>query len=524
MLSFSQLSSQAIDLLLKSENQIETDYENALELSYRLNDNFKMINSVSDLLEKTNSLLYKITSFINITDNFARSYSDFTINVIDDDFTSIREYLNPIALAYNDTYKKTRLRTVQYISQAVDLVQDLDNYVQTASESFSNISDAQYFYRSFLCALNQCIASIRYAKIYLSLTQHDEHNLSNNEYRFYLNDSYEILCATLYSNILEDLNNFEPILNSIYEKISQWLQNNTCNISYLTSEDCKNNDIQNVTASERKIPGLLSLIMSYCNCDNSISRFNRSRWNILVKNFMIAQRADSAKHCLLQYEQSLNKLYISASQTISTIPTWKLGDVIAQYLNVLSNETKFLRNDVWYPSLLGSISLQDAMKGIQKHAYMMASNLSAIKEEIVTSQKMWKAEVTSWNDSVVNMYLSLLNELQTFIHFFKYKENAIDILSSLKIWQHPVIDISYVFGSDIDIDIINYVNSNCWSNITRYMTVTMTKAVSPNLDRSSVFLAQFNMLHDTWQSSFQQVLSNVNKFSNSFTIDDQFVR
>ena len=527
-LSFSQLSSQASDLLLRTPNDyVADDYVRAVELFHRLNADVTVINSSLILLEKTYLLLTQVNYFTYVCASFQKGYTSFNEDFVYVDMKSIRVYANNLLTEYSNTSRNNRYKIARSISNLVEQLQELDNSLRLAPDIYSSFNEAQWFYKSFNYAVNQCIVNIQNTVTYLSATLNDEDSfatfLSRNS--LYANASAKMLCQSLYSNISQDLKIIQPILSFIGEKLSQWLYENSYRIVNSTS-DVLANGLNTSNINSEKIPGIWYVVTCKNGCNLVISTLHHMGWKALVKNLAETQTTTIINDCLFQYETSLNQLYESTNKIINTKPQWNLGDALFDFLDRLINETTKL-NDVLQSYLLGSVSLQMSMNDAVASVKAMSALIDNLKSQFLTSKHKWEDEVATWSNTIVYIYTATFASVQSFMNFLPEQINLTATISTMNIWQQPVIDIGDNFvleTPDVSDDIAQQINKGEWQNITEILLDTMKKAVLPNFDHASAFTDQFNVLYNQLADIQLNILVNVSQYSKDFVIDEQFVR
>ena len=366
--------------------------------------------------------------------------------------------------------------------------------------------------------------------MYLLLVVADEENMNNQNlpFRFYRDQIESELCPALYLNIMKDITKIEPIISYIIDaRVSQWLEENF-EIILNSTRDTILNSRQNQTnaAADSGIPGLWTIMDYDQNCTKTFS-FNRSVWNMLVESLTSAgidseTNNDEISYCIVKYEKSLYKAYLSAGQSINTTPKWNLGKILSQYLSNMGDARNHLHN-VLQSYLHKSISLQDTLNKIEENVNFMSFNISDIKSELMVAQKAWTNEVINWNSSIVNLFSSIISEVLSFNNYLQSNDTLLATVVDLFIWMDPTFDTAtFLFDPKVNKTVtLMYLYLNRWLD---YLREKMDTAISPNFNHTSEFVNEFNSLYDDWTSEKAKVITSIQNCRANFVIDEQFVR
>ena len=521
-------------MLGKNRDLITRDYTAAIELSHRINHDNILIKNVTVLNSQTSSLLNQIENIMTVAKAFNDGFND-VIRLVTNDMKQYNAIVEDYMIAYDTVYKAMRHRAANYVFQAVRQVQDLSYELETAPTSFDSFYDAQWFYTSLSPLLDRCVVSIRLASSYLIKVKYDEANNQpiHSPDRFYLHESGATLCYTQYSIISQVFDKTISVLSYASQKVSQWLQGHSRNITYSTAYKFSNFGTENFLHDNLNISDTSDLwtLLKCTECDFNSDPLNYSIWRSLV-NDLTWSMSSNIITCLMEYEEALLAAHNSSVQLSPSPPSWYFSDTMSNYVAALKFNELTL-DKLLHDYMIGTKTLQEVTSSIANTALIMSKNVQSIEDEIVSSAVTWRNDVIKWRNGLIELFILIADDILNLSQFIIDSTSLEAFGRSLSVWHIQRVFLDVV-SYQKDEAIVNYpslipvFNANLTSflqyNARSVINETLFSIIENNLHYSQQQCKAITSSNELWAQFADQVKQTTTLYETFFVLDDDFVR
>ena len=487
------------------------------------------------LYEQTSSLLYQINGFISAAAAFNLGFWKIINRFVIVDMQLFRKIMTDYKTFYNNTYKVVRHRAAEYVTQAIKQIQDLSYAIKMAPTSFNSFYEAQWFYTSFFSLLDKCVVNTRMASTYLMQVQNDEISIrpKNSPDRFYLDDHDSAYCFNKYSVISDAFEKIVPVLSYGSQKISQWIEINSKNITYSSAHQFSNYSSGTMIPendNNNPVPNLWNLL-ACTECDFTSNLLNFSTWKNLVEKLTTPMN-DAVLTCLLEYEETLELAHNASQQPFPQPPTWMLGDILSTYVTDL-NLNLITLNTLLRSFLAGLTTLQETTANIDNIMKLMSKDVANIQEKILSSAVTWQSDVLNWQSDLNVLYTSIVANVVDLSQFMPINANLSAFGRSLSPWYlHKVLlNVIYYFPNEPLTDnpsLIPLFKQNLTeflkTNSSAVINDTLSRIVDTNILYAQVSCETIEASDDAWTEYTNEVQQTTSLYKSLFTVDETFVQ
>ena len=531
---FSQLSYQSTSLQINNSiDVITSDYITSIELAHRINHDMTLFDVTTTLYEQTKSLLKRLDGFVAAATAFNAGFNNTSFLYVMRDMEQFCVIIENYMTFYQSTYKVMRWRAVDYVSQTVKQVQDLSYELETAPSSFHSFYEAQWFYTSLSPLLDKSIVNMKLASTFLSKVQSDEVNIKsvNSPNRFYLQDYDKAFCHNMYSVISQIFDRIVPILSYASQKISQWLLDNSKNITYSTAYKFSNFSAEKFadqSGHTSNIPNLWTLLKCY-ECDFASEVLNYSVWSKLVEQ-LSESLSDTTVLCLLQYEQTLEVAYNVSKQQLPLSPEWMLGDILSSYSTDLKLNLEAM-DALLHAYATGTVTLQETIANIGHLVQIMSDNVVNIESKISSSSAEWQNDVIVWQNNLSAVYASIINNVIGLSQFLFRNANISSFSSSLSIWYLHKVLLDVIYSNNETLADFPALIPLFKENLTEFLKLNSTEVIKETLSRvinnnvvySQIYYETIKACNDQWVEKAKEVQQTIDVYNSYFIVDDLFI-
>ena len=528
-ISFSQISSQATNLLLDSHHDnIKYDYVTSLELSHRLNGDNTLIDSLSVFLNETSYLASVLTTFANTSFSLQQGYHAFYYQqTAAHDFSTLQKSISNFISAYNDLCRSRQL-AMRYVSQAISQLVNLDNLMRTAPNSYDSYFRAQMFYTTMWTELTLAETNMQLSTEYLALVISDE---MNGQYRhkylpssFYVSSSVTDTCRSLYRQTSQAFILLSPKLAYVRQKISLWLQDHNESIFNSTIDSLFQNQFAAASVSS-SVPGLWALLQ--CDELNCANLANYSSWAEILAAYTESRGTELMGDCLSLYEITLQKFYNTAVLPALATPMWYLNDMLIIPLIDLQINTE-KANVIIHTYLTGARSEQEAIAHLNDCLQSMTVILKKIENTVLMSAIDWNNDVIEWRDHIIFQYMTLVDGFISLAKFMPNNAALINTISNMFIWSRPNVQLNVFSLNNPDLRVIGNISTNLLNyfqhNASSFIREAVIAAIEFNLAYAQQHCDELRLMLTKWYGQRDNISNIVSQYSQQFLVGDSFIK
>ena len=559
-MSFSQLSSQATSILLGTQAEaIGEEYAHALELNYRLSYTNPFLDQVMKLSQLTKSSLDQIKGNLRLLEFVDNGLFMFNNQIVIADLEKLQQSLTPFQSVYNATFKTPRWRASKYVTDAFDLLHDLNFILLSQPAFYTNLYDAQRFYSLVASLLDSCSTSTRLANEYLIEAINLETKAKQPYFPdyFYKKRKVEIWenypyfaepCTDNYNVAFQTLPKLDILLNFAKQKVLLWLQTNAANIKNTTLNAFHQTSVDSITETPSSVSNAYETnTYDYTGAaSNNHSEYFPGFWTLLecidcaesindtwfnLAGTLSSDVSYTISQCLVQYELFLAYALAPTFISLDFPPSFVTSDNLNYLLGNMSEQAKNLE-EYTHSHIIGTLSGRAFSTLAGNILNNMSQSLSTVEQEITALLRIWESDVNSWNSYINSQYISICGSLSQLSRFLWSNTQLATGVASLSIWLQPRIiyspQIALEFGvtdisgtrKTIESDLNSFINF-AGETVAKSTMSSISNDIIENSGQIDQFVKDLSDYLSSQQTSVGELLSN---FLNGFIIGNDFIR
>ena len=534
-LSYSQLSDQAASKLLEKYSQtVSNSYTSSLELSYRINSNIPFLKDILTISSQTNSLLTTLGISLKNLENYCIGLQKFN-SLVDNDMSLMRSGLQAYLAEYESRLKVTRHKAIQYLTDAVNRLKDLQFEMYDTLTSFTTVKEFNWYTTGLWSLLSESSLSVRLAITFLSRafdSNGAEKGIYSLQYASILypasNNEYNA-CNVSYNAASKVLSTFIPILSYASQKVLWWLQLDAARSSVPSVRNLSNNNDKNEVNQINNTSFAFTNLRDLFDCLDCPQPIDMSEWIVNFHNLDLIF-VDNISNCLLAYEYVLSKATQSAAQAVASAPLLVLSDVLQSAQKSLFEKNQQL-GVITQSYRMGSIDGRNCSALADDLLNEMATYVMTINSEVDNVINTWLIALFNWQTSLTNMYLTTLNNALLLSEYLSNTKHLFRNISTFKIW----LNLKVVVQPDVKVVPTSRNSTATQSNVL--FTLEKSSSYDDKLIRmtfSNIYNSISLQSHDlvdwvtatksSWLDGRNNFIASYQAFNASFQINDDFIR
>ena len=581
-ISFSQISSQATSNILGTYEQlIETSYRRSLELSNRLNPDKNFMWYLKNVASQTS----KLSSYIRSESTEIRKYKSglmsFNTDIVKKDMqTVLKNTLQNYTQAYENDYRRDRLKAITHLNNVISISEDLVNEFSRAPIYFTKEDDATAFFTSLYTLLSNGLTSVRMSQFYLSQARvKEDAAIKNASFRyipslFYATKDDQTDCFNRYTRLSPIFDDLEFRWRYASERVFYWLQTKTANcsskslattqqetltstVTFETPTTVQNlemtTELQSLgnsettldsSSDETSLPlintddgtelfvGFISGLWDVLSCaaKRSDAELLKVDW-VAAMSIITQEDADSLANCLLAYEKLLYALVSDILKPIPDAPEISVTDALSTALRTLDNDVLLFNREV-YNYLVDAISKAVLANKTSILLQNMSVDIEVTLQSVADLLSSWQTNITSWQTNISIIYTNVIDDLLKFSIFFPQDADLASAVSDLNIWLKPVIIIEPSIKLKYTVVNQNLTKKSIAIAMQKYLTYTAQSTMSSVLNNlvttivtlGQMLTSQAQLMSIAWTDIRTSLEHLLDDFTSSLTLDETFMQ